>query len=342
MRAPGGIGKRSKRPVLAIAAAALLAAGTLTGCDSSSDTPTEAADLPAYAFDGLYRMKADGAKLTDLGQPSPGEDWERTYAAVTDCDGDVCVAKGVRVDDADPSKVFVDEDGDAAEASTMDYVDGAWQLVEQAEWTCSDGSIGTQTVEWRLISADDGKIMNGTRTDVRVASPDCIVVMEQPFVMERIGEADRSLDVEAPAEEPPFERTAPAGLTGAYTRTATVAAGGDGEADRSEVNFRSFCVRNSDKCLALKTFEAGGKTWTIPLTFSKNRWSVVYGVPEMNCPDSDMVADQLVHEQYSLPDNPGDPIKSLSGSEVATLSGVCAGTARDFQLTLERTEGSDR
>ncbi|MCV7191917.1 hypothetical protein [Mycolicibacterium brumae] len=321
----------------------LLTAGTLAGCDSSSEAPSsDSADLPSHAFQGVYRMKADGSKLTDLGQPSPSEDWERTYASVTDCDGDVCVAKGVRVDDSDPSKVFVDEDGEKAVASTMDYVDGAWQLVEQAEWTCSDGSIGTQTVEWRLDSTDDGQLMNGTRTDVRVASPDCIVVMEQPFTMERIGDVDPALEVDEPAEEPPFERTGPAGLTGAYMRTATVADGKDGEADRSEVNFRSFCVRNTDKCIALKTFQVDGKTWTIPLSFSKGRWSVVYGVPQMNCPGSDMTAEQFVHEQYSLPDDAGNPIKSLSGSEVATLSGACAGTSRDFQLTLERTEGSDR
>lgn len=310
---------------------ALGLAATLTGCG----TDQEPKQQPTDPLNGVYTVTVQGDKLTNMGRPSPGKSWSRQYAVRTSCADDGCTQLALRLRDDDPTAVFTEPDGTPAEPMVADFVDGSWQLVEQTDWTCSDGSVGLQTVQWSLIPGEDA--LTGTRIDVRTASPECVVVLEEPVTMTRTGDIDAGIDLPETVDAAPWQPSAPAGLTGSYERVATDSEGA--EVDRATVDFRSFCVRNSDDCVALKRFQDVDGPVVVPFLFESGQWSAQFNAGEAECPGSGSPGHQLMYEQYALPEDATTPIQSLTGSELVTVHGGCAGVMRDFDLALQRQEG---
>lgn len=334
MRIPRGIGVRSGWSALTVSVVVGLLVSPLSGCSSNAEQ-----EKPAYALDGMYQLAADGAQLTDMGEPDPAGSWERSFAIRTSCKDQACTSAALPLDDEDHSRLAA---GDDSGAIVADFLDGRWLQVERDEWVCSDGSVGTQTVEWSLEPRDDGTFA-GTRTDVRVASPECIAVLQQPITLTRIGELDPAIELPDPAAEGPWRPSAPAGLTGDYRRVATEAvaatAGVDPAVDRADVEFHSMCVRNTDECVALKMFDSPEGKRVVPLLFDHGRWSLSYQAGDATCPEGAAKGAETVHEQIAMPDDTEAPLQTLTGSEVATVSGGCSGVIRDLNLAFERMQG---
>ncbi len=333
MRNSRRIAGRSAWSALAASVTVATLAASLTGC--GKDTEPQA--TPSYALNGVYRLVGDGAKQTLGGAPDPGPSMQRQFALRSHCGGETCVTIGMRLDDKDASKPFEDGDGKPDEPMVADYRDGRWFQVEQAEWTCGDGSVGRQTVYWSLTPQSDGSL-TGTRTDIRVASPQCVSVQQLPITVTRTGDIDPAISLGDPAAVPPWRASSPARLSGKYTRTAVQVQAGS-EIDRTAVEFTSFCVRNTNNCVALKSFTEPDGPRLVPLEFDNGRWTVQFDAMDTECPESKQQAQVISHEQYALPTDASNPIQNTTGSEVAVVTGACTGVLRDFNLALQRSEG---
>jgi hypothetical protein len=327
-------GSRFVRPALVLVA---LTGLLLTGCGSGGQRGQQESAPPTAPLDGLFRLDAHSDRQTLFGQPKPEDPWNRYYAVRTACAGGACAGSVVRVRDDDHAQVFVGKDGKAAEPFYLDFIGETWISVSRTEYDCDDGSVGTATTVWSLTPQPD-QTLTGVRHLIRSASPACGAAWEVPVALTRVGDADPAVVLPDPAEADPYRRSAPLGLRGRYARTV-VKRGGEGEPERSEVAFESFCVRNTDDCIALeRTGDTPDNTSVTPLTFGAGRWSTSWNGKATCDAERGAAATgsvQTATEQILLPENPPDPIAKLVGSSGWRVWGACTGTS-ESDVTLER------
>jgi hypothetical protein len=288
----------------------------------------------AAAFHGVYRADYAGDQQVWNGKPSPDELSARQYAIRSACAGDKCVATGVRLRDDDDAHVFADDDGKDVEPLTIDLVGDKWQWTERYEYRCdADGSTGHEFVAWSVTPQPDGTL-TGTRIDARFASPVCAGVFEVPITLSRVEDADAKVALPDPAAQPAWAPAAPAGLTGNYNITNTPRQPGD-QPPTLPAEFTSFCVRNTNTCIALERFTGSSGAESVnALEFADGRWTMTYLGGEVTCPLGGKAA-RTTYLEFVLPHPGTAPIDALTGLQRYTFSGDCI-DVNEWDLVAKR------
>jgi hypothetical protein len=304
-----------------VALAAWLAVGCTAGTGDTSPASTSRPSGPA-AFQGVYRADYAGDQQLWNGKPNPGQLSARQYAIRSACVADSCVATGIRLRDDDAAAVFQEDDGKDVAPLTVDFVGGSWQWAQQYDYRCdADGSSGHEFVAWSVTPQPDGKL-TGTRIDARFASPACTGVFEVPITLSRVGDADAKVSLPDPATEPAWQPTPPAGLTGNYHVVSTPRQPGD-QPPTLAAEFTSFCVRNTDTCIAVERFTGSSGSESVnALEFADGRWTMTYLGGEVTCPRGGK-ATREAHLELQLPNPAGVPIDALTGLQRFTYGGEC-------------------
>jgi hypothetical protein len=288
----------------------------------------------AAAFRGVYRADYAGDQQVWNGKPSPDELSARQYAIRSVCAGDKCVATGVRLRDDDATRVFAADDGKDVEPLTIDLVGDRWLWAERYEYRCdADGSSGHEFVAWFLTPQSDGKL-SGTRVDARFASPACTGVFEVPVTLSRVGDADAKVPLPDPAAQPAWKSTPPAGLTGHYNVVSTSRQPG-AEPSSLPAEFTSYCVRNTDTCIALERFTGSSGAESVnALEFGDGRWTMTYLGGEVTCPLGGKAA-RATYLEFVLPTPGTIPIDALIGLQRYTFRGDCT-DVNEWDLVAKR------
>jgi hypothetical protein len=296
--------------------------------------PTAAA--PSGGFQGVYRTEYVGEEQVWNGKPSPAELPARQYAFRSSCQTDGCVATGLRMADGDAGKVFSDDGKDVA-ALTLDRVGGQWLWAAQYPFTCDeDGSGGREFVAWSLTGQPDGTL-TGTRIDARFASPVCTGVFEVPVTMTRVADVAASASLPDPAAAPARKATAPEGFSGHYAVASTPRQPGGEPATLSAV-FASYCVRNTDTCVALERFTGSSGTQAVnALEYADGRWTLTYQGGEVTCPYGGK-STRETHVEFTMPTPAAAPLAQVTGAQWSSYTGTCL-DVNEWDLVATRAPG---
>jgi hypothetical protein len=319
----------------------MLAAWLVAACSSDPSTVGEAKSgqhSGAAAFKGVYRADYAGDEQLWNGKPNPSQLSARQYAISSACNGDTCMATGIRLRDDDATNAFQEPDGKDVSPLTLDFVGGQWLWAEKYGYTCDvDGSRGREFVAWALIPQPGGKL-TGTRIDARFASPQCTGVFEVPITLSRIGDVDAKTSLPDPAAEPAWRPTAPSGLAGNYDITNTPRQPG-AQPPTLPAAFTSYCVRNTEACVALEHFTGSSGAESVnALEFAAGRWTMTYLGGEVTCPRGGKAARETSLE-LSMP-NPATmpiqmPIQTLTGLQRYTYRGDCT-DVNEWDVVVKR------
>ncbi|WP_319449299.1 MULTISPECIES: hypothetical protein [unclassified Mycobacterium] len=306
-------------------------------CSSEPSTAREATTSQpsgAAALHGVYRADYAGDEQVWNGKPRPDEMSARQYTIRSECTGDTCVATGVRLRDDDATHVFTEDDGKDVEPLTIDLVGDQWRWAERYEYRCdADGSTGHEFVAWSVTPQSDGKL-TGTRVDARFASPACTGVFEVPITLSRVKDSDAEVSLPDPAAQPAWTHTAPAALTGNYNITNTPRQPGD-QSPTLPAKFTSFCVRNTDTCIALERFTGSSGTESVnALEFADGRWTMTYLGGEVTCPLGGKAA-RTTYLEFVLPNPVTIPIDAMTGLQRSTFGGDCT-DVNEWDLVAKR------
>jgi hypothetical protein len=328
---------RARPSRLAVALCACLVAACSQGPGRSAQSASSTQPQAAGAFQGVYRAEYAGDEQVWNGKPSPGEVSSRQYAIRSACRGEACVATGVRLRDDDATKTFQSDSGQDVAPLTLDRVDGQWLWAEQYPYTCdADGSNGREFVAWAVSPQSDGTL-TGTRIDARFASPACTGVFEVPVTLSRVGEVAATTSLPDPTTVPVLRSTAPAGLAGNY-RIATTPRQPGAETSTLLAVFRSYCVRNTDTCVALERFTgSSGSAAVNPFEFTGDRWTLSYQGGEVTCPLGGK-ATRETYVEFVLPSPAATPFDTVAGQQRSTYRGDCT-DVNEWNLVAKRVPG---
>jgi hypothetical protein len=316
-----------------LAVVALIATCVLAGCSkketpSPSPSPTAqsatAQSKPAAALDGTYRLDFDRTQQTMDGRPSPEDPYSRTYAFKSACNGNACVATGIRLNDQDPKQPA------PGGAIVLDYLDGSWVRTYNNTQTCRGVQVPVLE-SWSFKPGDGGAPAVGTRRLAFTMAP-CAGAFEQPLTATRTGDVDPAVQLPDPAKVVPLKHSAGEGFRGRYKRTSTPPA--PAQPTTSEVTVTTGCVRNYDHCLTYVTTDGvnGAPPTVEGYELSDGLWTLDRPF-EGKCPNEAPV-NGATHIEFLEPGGAADPIAKVTGTQ-SDLADPCPGTT-NADITLER------
>jgi len=215
----------------------------------------------------------------------------------------------------------------------FDYGDGHWLSVNEQPGVCDRGDAGTfDGSEWFIISLEphpDGTMSGSYRNVMSIGG--CQV--EQPVRLTRAAQPQSASELADPAMLEPRAVSPAVGLRGTYTRTQTLP-DSDQEFEPTTFTGDTLCLRTGTKCLTF--MRTADKSGVMVMVFADGRWTETLVPSDITCGDATGTMTSRI--EYPLLAPTPDPIAVQTGNLRQTYSDGCTGH-RDYQLTLERTEG---
>lgn len=322
VEAPPARSRRARVVLGAVAAAALVAAGTVAAVHFTRDDDTHpASPSPSTTnapppntgpLTGVFR--ADYGPVTYINDaPGPDRIQPRdTYAIASVCRPTGCLATAERLDGTTA----------LAQPAVLDQVGDRWIAVTLIATPCKADAA---TEAWEVLVLQSRP--DGTLAGEYTATTTNGCTSKRTVAFTRTGDVDLT-SLPDPNALPPRVVSPAEALHGWYHHTRTFPM--LGQRQDTDYQVRTDCLRTGDRCIS---FYHGNAGEVLPLDFRDGHWNF-FTENESSCRGNPMQVRKSA--QYQLPQPSESPIPSLAGHGRQDQTGSCAINV-EFDDTFTRT-----